>query len=182
MLGTDDVRTSGEPLSDEPMLARLHANDRWAWEELYDSLAPDIRAYVRRIGAVDPDDILGETMVQVVRDLGRFRGSDDELRAWVFRIARNRVIDAGRRRSRRPKETHLDEELAPPVLDADPDPAAVSAILDLLTEDQREAVWLRHVLDLSVAEAAVVMGRDPAAVAALTHRGLQRLRRLLGPA
>lgn len=168
----------------EELLAGLRVRDRWAWEEFYDSVAPELRAYVKRIGGRDPDDILGETMLQVVRDLPRFRGSASELRPWVFRIARNRVIDAGRRRARRPVEVDLDVEFDNntadlPDLVSDPDPGAVGRVLDDLTDDQREAVWLRHVLDLSLDDTARIMNRDPGAVAALTHRGLRRLRRLL---
>jgi RNA polymerase sigma-70 factor (ECF subfamily) len=45
-----------------------------------------------------------------------------------------------------------------------------------LTLDQRDAVWLRHVVGLSVEETAAVMDRAADAVAALTHRALRRLR------
>ncbi|MFM8530793.1 MAG: sigma factor-like helix-turn-helix DNA-binding protein [Ilumatobacteraceae bacterium] len=54
-------------------------------------------------------------------------------------------------------------------------------MLHLLTDDQREAVWLRFGLDMSLSEAAAVMEREPAAVAALTMRAMNQLRRLLAP-
>ena len=41
--------------------------------------------------------------MQVSRDLDRFHGDHDDLRRWVFRIAHNRMTDAFRRRSRRPR-------------------------------------------------------------------------------
>ena len=78
--------------------------DRPALADFYDTVAPDLRAFIRRIGGKDPDDLLGETMVQVVRDIGRFSGSASELRAWVYGMARNRVIDEARRRKVRPVE------------------------------------------------------------------------------
>ena len=172
----------GDTVVDEDLLSQLRRNDRAAWERFYDSVAGELRGYVRRIGARDPDDILGEVMVQVVRDLPRFTGTAGELRPWVYRIARNRVVDAARRRSRRVEEVTLDDATHPGAPDvAFVEPGELAGVLELLTEDQREAVWLRFGLDMSLAEAAEVMEREPAAVAALTMRAMNRLRRLLAP-
>jgi RNA polymerase sigma-70 factor (ECF subfamily) len=169
-------------LSDE-LLTNLRSGDDATWVRFYDSIAGDIRAYVARIGADSPDDVVGETMVQVVRSLPRFEGTAADLRPWTFRIARNRVIDAGRRRARRPALSALDPNNEPTV--DGPDEVLggdLSAMLEGLTPDQRDAVWLRYVLELSVEETAAVMDRAPDAVAALTHRALRRLRAALGPA
>jgi RNA polymerase sigma factor (sigma-70 family) len=165
-----------EGLSDD-LLERLRKGDDDAWARFYDAVAGDVRTYVARIGAVSPDDTLGETMVQVVRSLSGFRGTSADLRPWVFRIARNRVIDDGRRRSRRPTLTALSDANEPTV--DGPEHALsgdLSAMLVGLTPDQRDAVWLRHVVGLSVEETATVMDRAADAVAALTHRALRRLR------
>lgn len=166
--------------ADRALVRRLRDNDDTAWADLYDSLAGDLRAYVARLGSRNPDDTLGEVMVQLVRSIRSFAGSDEELRPWMFGIARHRVLDESRRRSRRPVESPLpdDDPVAP--LSSEPDPADLAGYLDLLTEDQREVVWLRYGLDFSLEEAAAIMGRDPQAVAALSYRALQRLRRLLG--
>ena len=111
MMGDDDAANHASTIfavagvfSDD-LLAGLRAGDDAAWSHFYDAIAGDIRAYVARLGTTSPDDVLGETMVQVVRSISSFRGAAGELRPWTFRIARNRVIDAGRRRDRRPRET-----------------------------------------------------------------------------
>ena len=161
-------------------LERLRANDQSAWVEFYDSIAGDLRSYLARQGARNPDDALGEVMVQVVRSIKSFAGTDEELRPWTFGIARHRVLDEARRRSRRPVETVLADDEVPAPLAVDPDPTQLAEYLDLLTDDQREVVWLRFGLDFSLEETASVVGKDPQAVAALSYRALQRLRRLLG--
>lgn len=165
----------------EELLHRLRSGDDAAWTQFYDEIAGDVRAYVARIGAPSPDDALGETMVQVVRSIHSFRGAAADLRPWTFRIARNRVIDEGRRRSRRPSLTELSKTNEP--TSHDPEPVLqgqLPEMLNNLTIDQRDAVWLRHVVGLSVDETAQVMNRAPDAVAALTHRALRRLRAGLG--
>ena len=171
--------------ADDDLLGDLRTGDSRAWEVLYDSLASDLRSYIARIGGRDPDDLLGETMLQLVRDVRKFGGTYADLRPWAFRIARNRVIDAARRRGRRPVEVAVDDDedrygSVDPLADV-PDPADLEAMLAGLTEDQREVIWLRYVVDMPLEEVAGVVGKDPAAVAALTHRAMRRLRAELGP-
>ena len=168
--------TNGDP----SLLSRLQSGDAVAWAEFYDLNAADLRAFIRRSGGRDPDDLLGETMVQVVRDIRKFRGTASELRAWTFGIARNRVIDDARRRKTRPVEVEStdDDAVAPDQVFVMPDRESLSALLDTLTPDQREVVWLRFGADLSVEETARAVGKNPDAVAALTMRALRRLRKL----
>lgn len=171
------------------LVSRLQRGDSRAWESFYDAHARALRSYITRLGARDADDVLGETMVQVVRDIKKFRGDDDGLRPWAFRIAHHRVIDAARSRARQPvevtdslddsstSETASTSDMAP--LTAVPDLGELSALLDKLTPDQRSAVWLRHVEDFSVEDAARILDKTPDAVAALTFRGLRQLRKML---
>lgn len=149
--------------------------------EAYRQLAPAVLAYLRAERAPDPEDILGEIFLQVARDVRRFKGSDDELRRWVFTIARHRLIDARRRRARRPQ---VDDAAIPdtpsPDENADPvDPELISALAQL-TPEQREVVVLRFVADLSIEEVAAMTKRKPGAVKAMQHRAVSQLARILG--
>lgn len=162
------------------LLSRLRANDQTAWAELYDSVAADLRAYVKRLGALSPDDIVGDAMVCVVKDLPKFHGTESELRPWIFRIAHNRVVDSARRRGARVSEVSTDfgtEAFEPymPLMSM-PNLSELSGLLDTLTTDQKAAVWLRFVTNLSLEDAAAVMGKTNDAVAALTTRALRHLR------
>ena len=166
-------------------LKDLRRHDNSAWALLYDEMAPDLRAYIVRLGARDIDERLGETMMQAVRDIKKFSGTEIELRPWLFRLAHNRVIDSARRRERRVIEVSIDLEatsIEPYIpLNSTPDIEELSELLDGLTRDQRAAVWLRYVTNLSLADTADVMGKSPDAVASLTHRALYLLRRKLAP-
>ena len=46
----------------------------WAWRALYDELAPGLLGYLRARRAAQPEDLLGEVMLQIVRDLPSFGG------------------------------------------------------------------------------------------------------------
>ena len=164
-------------------LEELRSGDDRAWALLYDMLAADLLAFIRRIGGRDPEDILGETMLQLVRDLKKYSGDVSGLRPWAFRIARNRVIDAGRSRGRRPLEIPLDDTEPLNVsseLASDPiDLVRLSSMFSGLTVEQREVLWVRYVADFSVAETAEITGRTPDAVTSISFRAIKRLRYLL---
>jgi RNA polymerase sigma factor (sigma-70 family) len=165
-------------------LDRLRSGDNSSWQSFYDQLAPELRAYITRLGARDPDDLLGETMMQIVRDIKKFSGNPTEIRAWSFRIAHNRVIDASRRKKTRPAEVAINETLdsvpAQDPLRELPDIETLSNLLQTLTPDQRSVIWLRYITELTLEETAEVVGKTQVAVAALTYRALASLRTSLG--
>lgn len=143
--------------------------------EVYAALAPAVLGYLRAQRAAEPDDLLGEIFLQVVRDLPRFRGDDDARRRWVFTIAHHRLVDSRRHTGRRPAldGAPLPELRSPPPPDP-PDPDLLRALADL-TDDQREVVALRFVADLSIDAVATLTGRSPGAVKSLQHRALATL-------
>lgn len=148
--------------------------------EVYRALAPAVLSYIRSQGGAEPEDLLGEVFLQIVRDLPRFRGDDDALRRWVFSIAYHRLVDARRRSGRRPAldDRAVPERCSAPTADL-LDPDLVRA-LGALTADQREVIALRFVADLSIDAVATLTGRSPGAVKALQHRALAVLAEQLG--
>jgi RNA polymerase sigma-70 factor, ECF subfamily len=185
------------------VLAAARDGDELAWSALYDSLAPQLLGYLRGRGAPEPEDQLGETFLQVARDLSSFAGDEAGFRSWVFTIAHRRLLDAVRSRRRRPAVPLPPERLAPVaetlrgadaegvvaggstggpdvLLDAVADRELVLGLLAHLTEDQREVLLLRFVADLDTATVGDVTGRSANAVAAVTTRALATLREVLG--
>ncbi len=144
------------------------------------------QALLRYLWVAMPDcaeDIAGETWLQVVRGLPGFRGDERAWRSWLFTIARRRMLDEHRRRSRHPEAPYA--ELPP---DADPavaDAAATAlgnlAVAELvqavreLPAHQAEIILLRILADLDIETVARIVGRSPGAVRIAAHRGLRRL-------
>ncbi|MGH9275790.1 MAG: RNA polymerase sigma factor [Acidimicrobiales bacterium] len=146
---------------------------------VYLRYAPAVRGYLRGRGVADADDLLSEVFLQVARSLPRFRGDEDHLRAWVFTIARNRVVDGHRRRSTRPMLADVPvPERAAPAHEDPVDPELLGALAQL-TPDQREVVVLRFVADLPLEEVASITGRTEGAVKSMQHRALAQLARIL---
>jgi RNA polymerase sigma factor (sigma-70 family) len=169
------------------LLAAARDGDEGAWKELFDELAPLVLGYLRANGAPDAEDVLGETFLQVARDISTFEGDESGFRSWVFTIAHHRLIDARRHSARRPVELAAE----PPEPRGRADDAAeealerigserVQRILASLSEDQRVVLLLRLVADLSVEDVARAIGKRPGAVKALQRRGLAAVKRALG--
>jgi RNA polymerase sigma-70 factor (ECF subfamily) len=174
------------------VLERAREGDELAWAALYDDLTGPILGYLRGRGAPEPEDQLGETFLQVARDLRTFHGDEAGFRSWVFTIAHRRLLDVARSRRRRPAVPLAPERLAPiadalrgpavgpeDALDAVADRDLLVGLLAHLAEDQREVLLLRFVADLDTATVGGITGRTPNAVAALTTRALATLRGLL---
>lgn len=146
--------------------------------------------YLRGRGFPDPEDVCGDTFLEVVRDLGRFDGDERGFRSWVLAIAHHRGLDAARRRDRRPVDLLGVEALdAVTPLSPPPDVAVLAraatdettALLGVLGTEQREVLLLRLLGGLSTTEIAEVTGRSREAVKGLQKRAIARLRDELAP-
>ena len=170
----------------ESVLTAARAGSEWAWDRLYRELAPSVRGYLRGHGASEPDDLVGEVFLGVVRDLARFTGDERDFRAFVFTIAHRRLVDDLRRRSRRPvspAEPAVIAETAGAGGDvgdealAAMDEARVRAAIELLPPDQRSVLLLRILGDLTIEQIAEAIDKRPGAVKALQRRALKRIER-----
>jgi RNA polymerase sigma-70 factor (ECF subfamily) len=164
------------------VLARARAGDDAAFLELWRGLQPRLLRYLRVLGCDDPDDVASETWLQVVRDLHRFNGDEEEFRRWLFTVGRNRAIDAARARTRRrvsPVADGLDgfadgQTVEEQVLDGMSVKKAIG-LLAGLSQDQAEAVALRVIAGLDTPAVAGILGKSPGAVRVALHRGLRAL-------
>src|SRR3712207_3101284 len=122
------------------------------------------------------DDLLQTTFLSVVRGRGRYQPQTN-LRGWLFAVATNAARDALRRTRRRREQSHeAPERGIDPVL---PDPAAARALQQALAElpaEQREAVLLHKMHELSFPEIAEVLGIGVSAAKVRAHRGYEKLR------
>jgi len=170
---------------DEPfprILAAARAGGDWAWRELYMAIAPHLHRYLRARGIADPDDVVGETFLRVVRHAASFEGDGPAFRAWVFTIGRNVAIDAARQRARRPEDVLGDLRGLGPSGDAEADALRSLAetqmreLLDELSDDQRDVLLLRFLSDLTFGEIASVIGKREGTVRMIQNRALAALR------
>lgn len=168
-------------------LESARAGDEVAFTALFRSVQPALLRYLgvmtRGLPGSSADDVASDTWLQVVRGLHRFRGGEDGFRAWVFAIARARLIDA-RRRGRRlamPAETDVllaDAAAAVDVAASVEELMSTEAALRLVSRlpaVQAEVVLLRYVAGLDVEHTARLVGKRPGTVRVTAHRALRCL-------
>ena len=99
----------------EQTLARARAGDEDAFRELTDPYRRELQVHIYRIvgSAQDAEDLLQETLLAAWRGLERFEGRAS-LRAWLYRIATNRSLDALRASRRRPEDLQRMTEMPEP--------------------------------------------------------------------
>jgi len=167
------------------VLAAARVGAEWAWTLIYRDLSPQVARYLRAHTAAEPDDLLGDVFVQVVKGLPGFEGGPDEFRAWVLTIARNRLVDAWRSDRRRPVDAASPDLEAGSFVGGDAEAEAMSSLGDgevrevvaALSPDQRDVLFLRVLVGLPIRDVATVVGKSPGAVKALQSRALGTLRR-----
>jgi RNA polymerase sigma-70 factor (ECF subfamily) len=150
-------------------------------EDLYRELAPAVLGYLRGSGASEPEDLLGDVFVAVIRGLPNCGDDPTAVRRWVFTVAHHRLVDERRKRMTRSRDVAFDVHHEPSADDCyDEMLNRVSAspavrALESLTSDQRSVVLLRDVADLSVADTAAVLGKKTGAVKTTHRRALAAL-------
>ena len=135
-------------------------------EALYRSRLPEFRRVAAGI-AGDRElgcDAVQEAFASAVRKRRSFRGSGT-LEAWVWRIVVNAARDARRRRPALVEPHEPSANGHAPVLP-----------LDLLTERQREIVFLHYYADLDYAAIAAALAISPGTVGATLNAARQTLR------
>jgi RNA polymerase sigma-70 factor (ECF subfamily) len=134
------------------------------------------------------EDLVLQTFEELIRHGERIRGGGEAIRAWVFRAARNNLIDERRKVGRR-GDVPLGDETAERYITDDPGPEerALNAIGDRrlqaaitrLSDDQREVISLRFGAGLTGPEIARVTGKSTNAVKSLQHRALATLAKIM---
>jgi RNA polymerase sigma-70 factor (TIGR02960 family) len=190
----------------EGALSRARAGDEQAFRELTDRYRRELHVHCYRIlGSIqDAEDLVQETLLAAWRGLEGFAGRGS-LRAWLYRIATNRCVNALRGRARRPREPESLAELPDPtrrtepiwlepypdalleaIEDQSPGPEAryemreatelaFVAALQHMPARQRAALVLRDVLGFGTAEVADMLDTSEIAVKGLLQRARSTL-------
>ena len=144
------------------------------FQALLDEHRTDVyRFLVATVGPGDADDCFQETWISALRAYPNLRRGDN-LRAWLFRIAQNKAIDAHRARGRRAVPVGAVPE-RPTSSPSDTDPELWERVRELPPK-QRTAVFCRSVLGMPYAELAVLLESSEDAARRNVHEGLKRLK------
>lgn len=161
--------------------------DRMAFTELFDFFAPRIKAYLRRLGLEDQaaEDIAQEVMIVLWHKAHLFDPAKSSLSTWLFRVARNRRIDAVRRDKSGlldpddPMLQPAEADLPDAAMDGEQRDERVRAALSELPEEQVGLVHMAFFLGYSHSRIAEETGLPLGTVKSRIRLAFGRLRRAL---
>jgi RNA polymerase sigma-70 factor (ECF subfamily) len=136
-------------------VARAKAGDQEAVRFLYMRYADNVFGYVRSIvrDHHEAEDVTQHVFAKLMTALPKYEARDVPFAAWILRVARNVALDHMRQRR-----------------------AILREALEVLPDEQREVVVLRHLVGLSPGEIAGRLGKTEPAIHGLHHRGRGALR------
>jgi RNA polymerase sigma-70 factor (ECF subfamily) len=158
---------------------------RTAWYRYLDLIAPQrpaLHAYARRLTRTlwDAEDLVQDTLLRGFGHLGHVNHAIRDTRSYLLRTATNVWIDELRRREREPLALPT-EPRDTPAASQDPEVAsetraAGTRLLQRLSPQERAAVLLKEMFEMSLEEIAELLATTTGAVKAALHRGRERLR------
>jgi RNA polymerase sigma-70 factor (ECF subfamily) len=184
----EDKVQGWQDFSDLELIDLAQAGEADAFGELYFRHANTVFRFIfaHVSDLQDAEDLTSEVFYRAWRTVSNYRDQGVPFLAYLFRIARNVLVDFYRRSGRSGGHMSI-EDKALPDNNPDPDESVTTQLeqqelrqtLDRLREDYRTVLVLRFLSGLTPEETGQVMGRTPGAVRILQHRALAALRNLL---
>jgi RNA polymerase sigma-70 factor, ECF subfamily len=164
--------------------------NRTALVQLFETHYERVARYIAvRIGSIDEaEDLASEVFVRALKAIDSYRDTGAPMEAWLFKIARNSVIDHLRDRQRRPRPAELNEGVATMERrDANPDEQmeytedvnSLNQAMERLSEAQRQVLALRFGAEMTSEEVAQVVGKKAGAVREMQSAAISKLRQIM---
>ncbi len=173
---------------EKEVVSRAVKGDGQAFAQLYEENFDRIYRYVYlRLGnQAEAEDLSQEVFAKAFEAMGSYKWRNLPFASWLFRIAHNQIVDFLRKQTK-VKEVALDDDNVTVAGEANPAFIAekeleIEELIDgvkKLSPAQREVISLRFGAELSIAEAARVLGKSPGTVKALQYNGIVALRKML---
>ena len=170
-----------EPAAVGALVERARHGDANAFGALYDRFQPEIVRYLtHRVGNADTaEDLAQQVFLKAWQAIPRYESRGVPFKAWLYRMAHNQMVDYFRTR-----RVTTDLEGVDPPVEAEAETivltaemhAALQRVLGRLSEDHRQVLTLRFLMEKSAREIGEIMGRKEVTVRGLQMRALQALR------
>ena len=160
--------------------------DKEAFGKLYDTFLDAVYRFVyfRVSSREDAEDITESTFVSVFEHIGEYKEHGIPFEAWLFRIARNKLIDYYRKRkSGIPLETIAEMQDVHDGPEKQTEQALTKEIIMKsireLPDSYQEIIILKYIEERENEEISILLDKPPAHIRVLQSRALQKLRSIL---
>jgi len=174
-------------IDEKEVVSRAISGDGEAFAKLYEEYFDKVYRYIylRIREQAEVEDLVQEVFVKALEAIGSYRWRNLPFASWLFRIARNHMIDH-LRKSGKVEKMDWDDNIA---YVEGPNPSRIAeqtleieelrANIEKLSPAQRAVISLRFSGELSVDEVARVLGKSPGTVKALQHNGIVALKKMM---
>lgn len=175
--------------NDKETLEKAIKGESLAFGDLYDKYQPGVyRLIYLKVGhREEAEDLTHQVFLNAWKNIKNFEGQGIEFSSWLFRIARNKIIDYYRL-----KRTFEDIEDEDGELFIDPsqdlmdekvedriDITKVTLALNKLKENQRDIIIMRFVEELSHKEMSQILGKSQSVIRVIQYRAIRKLKKIL---
>ena len=175
---------------DEVLVRRLRSGDGAAGEVLVKRYYQPLLRYLQRLAGSDhlAEELLQQTWLSVLDHLDRFDSGSSAggFRAWLFRIATNKVNDLWRLRGREKTAKEgmklITEDRAPHAghrLEGSEQVQKLLRAIEQLPENQRQVLMLRYYSDLKFVEIAELLGCPLNTALGRMHKAMLKLKEIM---
>jgi RNA polymerase sigma-70 factor (ECF subfamily) len=186
---TEDPVSSAEREEDAALARRAGSGEAEAFGVLYDRYVDAVYRYVfyRVRNEAEAEDVTSDVFMRALRAIPKYEPRQAFL-AWLYRIARNAVIDRSRRQTAR-QQVSFEDALAHPNADqvvnpdagllAGSDASVVRVAMQQLTPLQQEILVLRYVEGYDTKTISKLVGKRDGTIRGIEFRALSALRALI---
>ncbi len=177
------------PQQIENLVTQSQGGDEAAFATLFDHFFPKIFRYIQfRTNQDEIEDLVSDIFLKVVENIKNYQQQKNaSFSAWLFRIARNQLIDSYRRKKELLGLENEEGELMFDIEDEDPTPddmtqksweqEKIQEVLQKLSPIHREILELRYLSGFSNAEISHITGKNEGNVRVIQLRALREMRK-----
>jgi RNA polymerase sigma-70 factor (ECF subfamily) len=160
-----------------------HTDSQGVWEDFHGRLRSFVSRRVKR--PADAEDVVQEIFLHIHRNLSSVK-NEARLPAWIFKIARNAIVDYFRKNARPAERLADDFDLPAPSEQSEIDYSALNELahclepmIEALPESYRHAIRLTELRGMAQSEAAKQTGLSVSGMKTRVQRGRRKLKAML---
>jgi RNA polymerase sigma-70 factor, ECF subfamily len=177
-------------MEDKDVIKRCKSGEKEAFQELISRYHSFVYKYIYRISQNDSivEDLVQDTFIKMIKGIDKFDlHGKAKFSTYLITIAKNCYIDYYRREKKRMAEvsidelgsieasgTNMQELIADKLYNED-----VLGLMENLTEDQRIAIKLKYIEDLTLKEIGEILNIEPKTIKSRIHNGIIKLRSMI---
>ncbi len=157
---------------------------------LYDRYQPQIYRfiYLKVSSREEAEDLTHQVFLQSWQKIADYHFQGFPFSSWLYRIARNEIIDYYRTKKISIDIENMVAEMTPEFVSGNPIPGKIDDILGIekvkgavkkLGQVEQDVIILRFVEDFSPQEVALIIDKTPEAVRLIQHRAIKNLKKIL---